>query len=258
MKELLGSLELNRIYQMDCLEGMKLIPDNSVDLIIADPPYNIGKKGKYIQSEEKRFYAIKEEWDTLDNFEEFNWLWLSEAYRVLKNGGSLLVWGSRHNIYICGYQIEKIGYDIKTHYTWYKTNAMPCLTGRNPSESTEQLIWAVKGKNWTYNLNYAKEINEGKNIRNVFITTQTPSKEKTYGKHPSQKRIEGLTDILINLHTNENDIILVPFCGSGTECVAARMLNRKFMAFETESKYIEIANKRLDNLEIHSDLNNYK
>jgi len=243
--EMIGSLELNRIYQMDCIEGMRLLPDESVDLIIADPPYNIGGKSNYIQSEEKRFFAIKEEWDTIDNFEEFNFSWLKESYRVLKQGGSLLVWGSKQNIYLCGYQIEKLGLQIKTHYTWYKTNAMPCLTGRNPSESTEQLIWAVKGNKWTYNLDYAKSINRGKNIRNVFITPQTPASEKREGRHPSQKRVEGLTDVLVNLHSNSGDVVLVPFVGSGSECVAALRNNRHFIGFEREPEYIKIANKRI-------------
>jgi site-specific DNA-methyltransferase (adenine-specific) len=247
-KRLLGSLELDRVYQRDVIDGLRMLPNESVDLIIADPPYNIGKKGKYIESKEKRFYAIKEEWDTIDDFESFNFVWLKECERVLREGGSLLVWGSRHNVYLCGYQIEKLGLQIKTHYTWYKTNAMPCLTGRNPSESTEQLIWAVKGSKWTYNLEYAKSINDGKNIRNVFITTQTPVSEKREGRHPSQKRIEGLTDILVNLHSNPGDTILVPFCGSGSECVAAKQYGRYFISFELESKYIEIANKRLDNV----------
>ncbi|MCG5252605.1 DNA-methyltransferase [Brevibacillus agri] len=245
-KELLGSIELNRIYQRDCIEGMRMLPNESVDLIIADPPYNIGAKGNHIKSEEKRFSAIKEEWDTIDNFEEFNLKWLTECHRILRNGGSLLVWGSRHNIYLCGYQIDSLGLQIKTHYTWYKTNSMPCLTGRNPSESTEQLIWATKGSNWTYDLEYAKSINGGKNIRNVFMTTQTPQSEKKAGKHPSQKRGEGLTDMLIRLHSRENDIVVVPFCGSGTECVEAVRASRNFIAFETEPSYIEIANKRLD------------
>ena len=156
-----------------------------------------------------------------------------------------MVWGSRHNIYLIGYLLNKIGFKIKTHYTWYKTNSMPCLTGRNPSESTEQLIWAVKGKGWTYNLNYAKEINNGQNIRNVFITTQTPPNEKLKGKHPSQKRLIGLTDILINLHTKENDLIIVPFVGSGTECLAAKLYNRNFIGFELSQDYINIAKQRL-------------
>lgn len=245
---------------MDCINGMKLIPDGSdtkgIDLIIADPPYNIGKKGKKTTSEEKKFYSIYEDWDTIDDFEEFNLKWLKESYRILRNGGTILLWGSRHNTYLNGYQLEKIGFNIRTHYTWYKTNQMPCLTGRNPTESTEQLLFATKGAKWTYNLDYAKSINDGKNIRNVFITPITPPKEKKYGKHSAQKRIDGLTDHLVNLHSKENDIVLVPFCGSGTECLVAKEFNRKFLSFETESKYIEIANLRIEST--YNDLDDNK
>lgn len=146
--------------------------------------------------------------------------------------------------------MDQIGYEIRTEYTWNKTNAAPCWTGRNPTESTENIIWASKGKGWTYNLHYAKSINDGKNIRNVITTSLTPQREKEYGKHPTQKRLEGLTDILINLHSNQGDIVLVPFCGSGTEIVGAQMLNRNWISFETNPEYIETANKRLDSLYI--------
>lgn len=250
MKKLLGSLELNRIYQRDVIEGMKMIPDNSIYLIIADPPYNIGKKGNYLEANDHKFRTVKEDWDTIENFEEFTYKWLKESYRVLRPGGSILSYGTKHNIYMTGYLMDQIGYEIRTEYTWNKTNAAPCWTGRNPTESTENIIWASKGKGWTYNLNYAKSINNGKNIRNVITTSLTPQREKEYGKHPTQKRLEGLTDILINLHSNEGDIVLVPFCGSGTEIVGAQMLNRNWISFETNPEYIETANKRLDSLYI--------
>ncbi|MED1874853.1 DNA-methyltransferase [Brevibacillus borstelensis] len=250
MKKLLGSLELNRIYQLDVNDGMKLIPDNSISLILADPPYNIGKKGRYLEANNKKFRTVKEDWDTIDDFESFTYSWLEESYRVLKPGGSLLTYGTKHNIYMTGWFIEKIGLQIRTEYTWYKTNAAPCWTGRNPTESTENIIWASKGSGWTYNLDYAKSLNDGKNIRNVIVKSLTPPREKKHGKHPTQKPLEGLTDILINLHSNEGDIILVPFCGSGTECVGAEMLNRHWISFETNPEYIVTANKRLDSLYI--------
>lgn len=249
-KRTLGSLELNRVYQMDCIEGMRLLSDDSVDLIIADPPYNIGgKSNRFEVSNEKiNFSTIRESWDTIDNFDGFNYTWLSECARVVRKGGSIIVWGTRHNIFSVGYLLEKIGLEIRTIYVWHKRNPMPCLTGRNPTEATEFAVWATKGKRWTYNLNVAKEINDGKNIRNVIETTTTPPSEKTQGKHPSQKRLNGLTDVLIKLHSNEDDIVLIPFCGSGTECVAAVKENRRFITFERESKYIEIANQRLENV----------
>lgn len=250
-KQLLGSLELNRIYQMDCIEGMRLIPDGSVDLIVADPPYNIGgKSNKFdVKTNLVAFSTIREEWDTIDNFDDFNVAWISECYRVLREGGSFLIWGTRHNLFSVGFIAEKIGLSSKTIYVWHKRNPMPCLTGRNPTEATEFAIWLTKGKRWTYDLNYTKSINDGKNIRNVIETATTPPKEKGNGKHPSQKRLDGLTDNTIKLHSKEGDIVLIPFCGSGTECVASAMTKRNFISFETTPEYIEIANKRLDSLE---------
>lgn len=237
---------VNRVHQRDCIEGMKnTIPNDCVDMILADPPYNIGADNKHIASVEKKFSSIKEDWDTIEDFENFNRDWISECARILKPGGSLLVWGTRHNIYLCGYQIKNAGLDIRTHYTWFKTNSMPCLTGRNCSESTEQLIWATKGKKWTYNLDYAKSINNGQNIRNVFTTNMTPPNEKLEGKHPSQKRLAGLTDHLVGLHSNPGDLILIPFCGSGTEVLAAAQMGRHFVAFELSKDYIGLSKRRL-------------
>ena len=237
--------EKNSLNLIDCLEGMKKLENSCIDLIISDPPYNISGTSNHIKSEEKKFSSIKENWDEIIDFEAFNTNWLTESYRVLKPKGAILVWGSRHNIYQVGYLMGKIGFQIKTHYVWYKNNAMPCLTGRNPSESTEQCIWAVKGPGWTYNLDYAKKINDGKNIREVFITNQTPPNEKTFGKHPSQKRLKDLTEHLVGLHSNEGETILVPFCGSGTECLAAKQCNRNYIAFDLDPNYLEIARLRL-------------
>ncbi len=242
-------LELNHIYNIDCIEGMKQIEENSIPLIIADPPYNISGSSNQIISEEKQYSSIKENWDNIENFEEFNKNWLKESFRVLKNGGSLLCWGSRHNIYLCGYLIQKIGFTIRTDYFWEKTNAMPNLTGRNASESTEHCIFATKGKNWTYNLKYAKQINKNKNIRNVFKTSMTPPCERKFGKHPSQKRLIDLTDHLIFLHSNEKETVLVPFCGSGTECLAARMYKRNYLGFDLSPEYIKIAENRIKDFE---------
>lgn len=237
---------------MNCIEGMKEIRENVIDLVFADPPYNISNNTNSIKNEEKRYASINEDWDKITNYELFTLSWLMEAKRILKPTGSVLVWCSKHNMFEVGYILKQLEFQIKTLYTWHKTNAMPCLTGRNATEATEYVIWAVKDKNWTYNLNYAKEINDGKNIHNIIPEgiiinlAQTPPKEKLFGKHPTQKRLEGLTDILLQLHTNEEDLIVVPFVGSGTECCACKIYGRNFIGFETNKEYIELAQKRLD------------
>lgn len=129
-----------------------------------------------------------------------------------------------------------------------KTNPAPNWIGKSPCAATEYLIWATKGAKPTYNLDYAKSINSGKNIKNVFQTSLTPPSEKKKGKFPCQKRLEGLTDHLINLHSNEGDIILVPFAGSGTECIASQINKRNWISFETNREYMELANMRLDDV----------
>jgi site-specific DNA-methyltransferase (adenine-specific) len=239
----------NNIINADCIKGMEGLDADSANLVFADPPYNLGGTTNSIVSIEKKYQSITASWDSFNgqDFKAFNTAWIQQAYRVLKTGGSILVWCSRHNMYQCGTILAEVGFTVRTNYVWYKTNAMPCLTGRNPSQSCEFCIWATKDKNWTYNLEFAKSINDGKNIRDVFMTTMTPPSEKKCGKHPSQKRLAGVTDVLLQLHTNAGDFVVVPFCGSGTECLAAHLNGRKFLTFELESTYIDLTKQRIQN-----------
>ncbi|MGG4553031.1 DNA-methyltransferase [Paenibacillus humicus] len=248
MNRNIEQLELNQIYQLDVLEGLSLLPDNSVDSAIDDPPYNIGLVGAHVNLR-NGYQAINEDWDKIENFEEFTTELLCQLYRVLKPGGSLLNYGTHHNIFLTGQLMKYIGFKVKMMYVWKKLNPPPSFLGTNPTYATEFIIWAVKeGSKCTYNLDYAKHINSGKNIRNVFETPLTPQREKKYGKFPCQKPLD-MTTKLINLHSNENDVVLVPFCGSGTEVVAAALSNRQFISFDINQKYIDIANARLNNLE---------
>ena len=130
-------------------------------------------------------------------------------------------------------------------YVWKKTNPPPILLGTNPKYATEFIIWATKGGKAKYNLDYAKSINGGKNITNVFETALTPQREKKQGVFASQKPLE-TTVKLIELHSNPNDIVLVPFAGSGTECLGATITNRDFVSFETNPTHIQLANNRLE------------
>lgn len=244
MKKLLGSIQLNRIYQRDCIQGMKMIPDNSIDLVISDPPYNIGKKGAKVKLK-KGYKSIDEKWDNIDDFEQFTLNWLKECYRVLKTGGSILSYGTHHNIFLTGYLMEQIGFKVKMQYIWKKRNPPPSFLGTNPTFATESIIWATKDDKYEYNLDYAKTINNGKNISNVFETALTPQREKKHGRFPCQKPLE-ITIKLIKLHSKANETVLIPFCGSGTECLASVLTNRNFISFETNREYIELANNRLD------------
>ncbi|TVX97957.1 DNA-methyltransferase [Cohnella terricola] len=239
-------IKLNRIYQRDCIQGMKMLPSDSIDLIIADPPYNIARDGANADMKHLRFKTINEEWDYIEDFEAFNQAWLEQCYRVLKPRGSILCYGTHHNIFQVGYLMSKIDYQVRIKYEWLKTNPPPSFLGTNPRFATESIIWATKQTGGTYNRDYAHKINDGKNITNVFTTSLTPPREKKFGRFPCQKPLE-LSVKLINLHSHRDEVVLVPFCGSGTECVAAQLTGRSFVTFEREPAYIELANIRLDN-----------
>ncbi|MBP1906322.1 DNA modification methylase [Paenibacillus turicensis] len=247
MKKQIEGIQLNRVYQRDCIEGMKLLPSESIDLIVADPPYNTGIKGTKINMKETYgFNYFKEAWDKIDNFHDFNQAWIAECYRVLKPDGSILAYGTHHNLFTVGHLIEQAGFTIRAKYEWKKKNPPPNFSGSGPHFASESIIWASKGKRRTYNLDYAKRINDNKNIKSVFETTLTPRDEKKHGKFPCQKPLE-ISIKLINLHSHPDQIVLIPFCGSGSECVAAQMTGRNFITFERESDYIELANMRLEN-----------
>lgn len=247
MNKILEGIQLNRIYQRDCIEGMKLLPSDSVDLIIADPPYNTGEKGTKVNMKEVfGFNYFKEDWDKIDDFHAFNKSWIDECYRVLKPDGAIMAYGTHHNLFTVGYLIEQAGFITRIKYEWKKKNPPPSFIGNAPQYATESIIWATKSNRRTYNLEYAKKINSNKNIHNVFETALTPQNEKKFGKFPCQKPLE-VSIKLINLHSHKDQIVLIPFCGSGSECLAAQLTGRNFITFEKESKYIELANMRLDN-----------
>lgn len=234
---------------------MQKIADNSIDLIFADPPYNISKKNGLGWAYSKHI-TMQEQWDMFnkDEFFNFNNNWITESLRILKPGGSLWVCGSFHNIYQLGFILQKFK-DVKINNSivWFKPNAQPNITCRMFTESCEHLIWAVKNHcktKWTFNYEATKKdifdnINpKGKQTRNIWQIPLTPKKEKWAGVHPTQKPIELLRRIIMSC-TKEGDTVLDPFIGSGTTAVVAKMLNRKSIGIDRERKYIAIAKKRL-------------
>lgn len=231
---------LNKVYLQDCIEGMRLLPSGSIKLITADPPYNMKLKGQY--------------WDkmTPDQFLKFNRAWLLEAYRVLEEDGAIICFGLHYNIFIVAQIMREIGFVIKIQYVWEKDY------GRNsiyiPNHRAEFMILATKSKKskLTYNVDYAKSINNGKNISNIIRTKRTPAIEKRHGAFPCQKPIE-LMERLIKLHSNEGDIILSPFSGSGTDCVASILANRNFIAYETDRDNLLLTNRRLQDVRCDND-----
>lgn len=260
---------LNKIILRDCIEGMMDLPDKSVDLVIADPPYNVSKGNIWKWDNSVKLHGfggdwkkVMEDWDnmTLADYWSFTEAWLEQVKRVLKPTGSVWIYGTYHNIGITNVILQKLGIEILNEIIWYKRNSFPNLSGRRFTASHENLLWAhVGGKKRSYVFNY-KKIKEmdfpedglktsGKQMRTVWDIPNNKEKiELRFGKHPTQKPVRLCKRILIAT-TKPSDVVLVPFCGAGSECVAAKILKRNFISYEIDQKYIDIANKRLAHAE---------
>lgn len=245
-----------RLYNDDCLKILEDIPENTFDMIFADPPYMLSNGGITCQNG-KVVSVNKGKWDESQGFEkdfEFHKKWLSACKRVLKKNGTLWVSGTYHNIYSCGFAMQLLGYHILNDISWFKPNASPNMCCRYFTASHETLIWARRDKNTKHTFNY--ELMKNGDFSSDFIkkpNTQmrsvwaigTPKKsEKTFGKHPTQKPLDLLERIIL-ASTNEGDLVLDPFMGSATTGVAALKHNRKFVGIEKEKEFVELAEKRL-------------
>jgi len=246
----------HKILIGDCLEALKDIPDESVDLIFADPPYGLAKK-KGLGWKYSKHVTLQEAWDIFgkDEFFQFNIKWIGECLRVLKHGGSIWICGSFHNIYQIGFILQNI-YEVKINNSivWFKPNAQPNITCRFFTESTEHLIWASKNgkdKKWTFNYEWTKHNIEdplnpkGKQTRNVWSIPLTPKSEKWAGEHPTQKPIELLRRVICST-SKEGETVLDPFVGSGTTSVVAKEHGRNSIGIDKEKKYLPIIKKRMD------------
>ena len=254
MEKITQQVKNHELILGDCLEELKKIPDESIDLVFADPPYGLAKKNglgwKY-----SKHITLQEAWDIFskDGLLEFNLKWVTECMRVLKHGGSIWVCGSFHNIYQLGFILQHLDAKINNSIVWFKPNAQPNITCRMFTESTEHLIWGIKNHSktkWVFNYSDTKNLihdsinPKGKQTRNVWSIPLTPRKEKWAGEHPTQKPIELLRRVILS-STNERDLVLDPFVGSGTTSVVAKMLKRNSIGIEKEKKYLDIAQKRL-------------
>lgn len=245
-----------RLYHDDCLKILEEIPENTFDMIFADPPYMLSNGG--ITCQNGQVVSVnKGKWDESQGFEqdfEFHKKWLSACKRVLKKNGTLWISGTYHSIYSCGFAMQLLGYHILNDISWFKPNASPNMCCRYFTASHETLIWARKDKKTKHTFNY--ELMKNGDFSSDFIkkpNTQmrsvwaigTPKKsEKTFGKHPTQKPLDLLERIIL-ASTNEGDLILDPFMGSATTGVAALKHNRKFVGIEKEKEFVELAEKRL-------------
>jgi len=245
------------IFNGDCLEILPSIPENSIDMIFADPPYMLSNNGFTCQNG-KMVNVNKGKWDKSGGFEEdakFHEAWIASCRRALKPEGTIWISGTYHSIYQCGYLLQKNNFHILNDITWFKPNASPNLSCRFFTASHETLIWARKDKKAKHTFNYEEMKNgffpedklkkESTQMRSVWSIPTPKNGEKEYGKHPTQKPIDLLLRI-IKASTKSGDIILDPFNGGGTTGVACMSLNnRAFVGIEIEKLYCDLAMKRL-------------
>ena len=249
-----------RLFNDDVLEVLNSMPAESVDLIFADPPYNLSNNG-FTCHAGKRVSVNKGGWDKshgIDKDYEFHYSWIAACRRVLKENGALWVSGTYHSIYLCGFALQKQGWHLLNEICWYKPNAAPNLACRMFAASHETLLWARKTKKAKHKFNYdlmKQRQWEGdfikkpdRQMRSVWAINTPKPKEKKYGKHPAQKP-ELLLERIILACSHENDIVLDPFCGSATTGVAALRHGRNFVGIDAEKEYLsDMAIKRIDDI----------
>jgi DNA modification methylase len=261
------SNELNNIYCGDCIELLKDLPDNSVDLIFADPPYNLQLNGDLYRPDQSKVEAVNDEWDKFKSFKDYDIFcesWLKECYRVLKDTGSIWVIGSYHNIFRIGYLMQNIGFWLLNDIIWIKSNPMPNFKGTRFNNAHETLIWATKTKNSKYTFHYhsLKCMNDDLQMRSDWYIPICQGNEriKVNGKkaHTTQKPMDLLYRIIIAT-SNVGDLVLDPFCGSGTTAAVAKQLNRNYITIDKEQFYVNVATERVNNIEpIAKELLEYK
>jgi site-specific DNA-methyltransferase (adenine-specific) len=238
------------LFQGDCLELLPQFPECCVNMIFADPPYFLSNGGITCHAG-KMVSVNKGKWDVskgIDENHEFNLAWLSECQRVLAENGTIWVSGTAHVIYSVGFAMQQLGFKILNDIIWYKPNASPNLSCRYFTHSTETVLWAARNKKSKHTFHYdlMKQLGNGKQMRNLWEISPPRPSEKKYGKHPTQKPINLLERIIL-ASTNEGEVVLDPFNGSGTTGIAALRLGRKYIGIEISDEYLAATVKRLEN-----------
>lgn len=255
----------DQIYCMDCFRGMSSMDDNSVDLIIADPPYNLSKGGNWTWDGSNSLKGMggswnkaMESWDNLplEDYWKFSLAWINEAKRILRPTGSMWIFGTYHNIGVINTVLQMSEIEIINEVIWFKRNAFPNLSGRRLTASHENILWCHSGgkkRQYYFNYEYSKDgIFEGdrikapgKQMRTVWdISNNKAKRELAFGKHPTQKPLK-ILDRIIRISSKPGDLMLTPFAGAGSECLAAKEAGLHFIGFEIEEEYVRIANERI-------------
>ncbi|GFE49209.1 methyltransferase [Roseobacter cerasinus] len=245
---------MNAILDGDCIKVMNSLPEASVDLIFADPPYNLQLKGELHRPDNSRVDAVDDAWDQFSSFaayDKFTRDWLAAAQRLLKPNGAIWVIGSYHNIFRVGAALQDAGFWILNDVVWRKSNPMPNFRGKRFTNAHETMIWAGKSEDSKYTFNYEalKALNEGIQMRSDWVLPicnghERLKDDKGDKAHPTQKP-EGLLHRVLVGSSNPGDVVLDPFFGTGTTGAVAKMLGREFIGIEREAAYRKVAEKRI-------------
>ncbi len=248
-----AALPLDQILIADCIAAMRALPARSVDMVFADPPYNLQLGGELFRPDGSHVDAVTDEWDKFDTFaayDAFTRAWLAEAHRILKDDGTIWVIGSYHNIFRVGTAVQDLGYWILNDIVWRKANPMPNFRGTRFTNAHETLIWASKHEKAKYTFNYRsmKTLNDELQMRSdwEFPICGGPERLKKDGTkvHPTQKPEALLYRILLAC-TKPGDVVLDPFFGTGTTGAVAKRLGRRWIGIERETGYVAAARERI-------------
>ena len=247
-------LPFDEILQGDCIAEMARLPDNSVDMIFADPPYNLQLGGDLFRPEGGRVDAVDDDWDKFDSlavYDDFTREWLAEARRILKDSGTIWVIGSYHNIFRVGALLQDADFWILNDVIWRKTNPMPNFRGTRFTNAHETLIWCAKDEKARYTFNYQamKALNDDLQMRSDWVLPICSGAERVKGEdgakaHPTQKPESLLYRILLAC-TKPGDVVLDPFFGTGTTGAVARRLGRRWIGIERDRSYVKVARERI-------------
>src|SRR5437868_9924798 len=247
--------ESGRIFIGDCVAEMAKLPAECVDLVFADPPYNLQLQGDLKRPDDSRVDAVDDDWDKFSNFaayDDFTRAWLASCRRVMKPNATLWVIGSYHNIFRVGTILQDLGFWILNDVIWRKSNPMPNFRGRRFTNAHETMIWAARdaaARGYTFNYEALKAGNEDIQVRSDWTIALCTGEErlKTAGGrklHPTQKPQALLARVILS-SSRPDDLILDPFCGTGTTGAVAKRLGRRFVGFEREASYATAAEKRI-------------
>ena len=255
-------LPKDRLLIGDSIEILAQLPDNSVDLVFADPPYNLQLRGELLRPNNSKVDGVDDDWDKFESmaaYDAFTVSWLKQAQRVLKPTGAIWVIGTYHNIYRLGSALQNLGFWVLNEVIWRKTNPMPNFRGTRFTNAHETLIWCAMGEKSRYTFNYdaMKALNDDLQMRSDWLLPICNGAERLKGEdgqkaHPTQKP-EALLHRIILSSTNPGDLILDPFFGTGTTGVVAKRLGRHWLGIERDHTYAKMAIHRIRKTEVATD-----